>query len=418
MRKNPDKRIIVVVGGGPAGMMAAIAAGQLCRNVTLIEKNSSLGRKLLLSGKGRCNLTNACSLEDFLIRFSGNGGFLRDAFKQFFNQDLISFFEERGLKLKIERQQRVFPASDSSNIILKILAKELRKNKVKILFNSAAKKVTLHNGRVKAVAVDNKKDIPCDRLILATGGISYGFTGSTGDGFAIARQLGHAITALRPGLIPLETKQPYPRRLEGLTLRNIRLRFTYGRRQMASDIGELMFTKTGISGPLVLSLSGRVVDGLDKKNQVYLDIDLKPALSKEQLEARLLREFKASPARTIKNILKNLLPQRLISLFLEIAEVEPGKNASHVSRAERRRLIELFKALRLEIKGPRPIKEAMVTQGGISLKEIDPRTMASRIIEGLYFAGEIIDVDADTGGFNLQSAFSTGYLAGKNAAIN
>jgi len=460
---------IVVVGGGPAGMMAAIRAGELCEGVTLIEKNPILGKKLLLSGKGRCNLTNACDLDSFIKRFSKNGQFLRDAFNKFSNLDLMRFFEERGLKLKTERQLRVFPQTDRSDSIEGVLKKELNKNKVnpvrnteaiigedkisngvKIIYRAIMKDIFTQPLRAEAGFMqDNKinpvrsnspeanaaplartsngvkglllrdgKIIPADRLILATGGVSFRFTGSTGEGLDIARKLGHRIVGLKAGLVPLETRQHYPKFLEGLTLKNIRLIFSDSKRQIESQIGELLFTRFGISGPLVLSLSGQIVDWLEVSNTVYVEIDLKPALSKEQLRVRLLREFKLNPKKTIKNTLKALLPKRLVDVFIDIAKIVPDKKVSQITQKERESLVSLFKAMRLDITKSRPIAEAMITRGGVSLKDINPRTMESRLIKGLYFAGEMIDIDADTGGFNLQAAFSTGYLAGESAALN
>jgi len=407
---------IFVVGGGPAGIMAAIRAGEFQKDVTLVEKNPILGKKLLLSGKGRCNLTNACDLELFLKRFSKNGQFLRDAFKKFFYPDLIIFFEKRGLKLKIERQLRVFPITDKSITVLEVLKKELLRKKVKVVYKARLKDVVLQDKRIKGLIFSEGKFIPADRLILATGGVSYAFTGSTGEGLKLAEKLGHSITGLRPGLVPLETRERYP--LEGLTLKNIRIKFSDGQRQIFSDVGELLFTGSGISGPLVLTLSGQIIDWLNDDKSVYAEIDLKPALSKEQLNERLLRDFKLNPKKSIKNTLKELLPQRLIGIFLEIAKINPEKKVSHITQAQRQSLVSLLKALRLVISKPRPIDEAMITRGGVSLKNINPRTMESRLIKGLYFAGEMIDVDADTGGFNLQAAFSTGYLAGESAALN
>ncbi len=399
-------------------MMAAIRAGELREGVTLIEKNPILGKKLLLSGKGRCNLTNACDLDSFIKRFSRNGQFLRDAFNKFFNLDLMRFFEQRGLKLKTERQLRVFPQTNRSDSIVEVLKKELYKNKVKVIYQAIMKDIFMQDNKIKGLLLRDGKIIPADRLILATGGVSFRFTGSTGEGLDIAKKLGHRIVPLRPGLVPLETRQHYPRLLEGLTLKNIRLRFSDSKRQIDSGIGELLFTSFGISGPLVLSLSGQIVDWLQDCNTIYVEIDLKPALTKEQLRARLLREFKLNPKKAIKNTLKTLLPKRLMDVFIDIAKILPDKKVSQITQKERESLISLFKAMRLDITRSRPIDEAMVTRGGISLKDINPRTMESRLIKGLYFAGELIDIDADTGGFNLQAAFSTGYLAGESAALN
>jgi hypothetical protein len=396
-------------------MMAAIRAGELKQDVTLIEKNSLPGRKLLLSGKGRSNITNACTLELFLKRFSKNGQFLRDAFKKFFNQDLINFFEKRGLQLKTERQLRLFPVTDKSSSVLEVLRKELAKNKVKLYFKTRVKDMVIRDAGIKGLLLADGKFMPADKVILATGGVSYSFTGSSGDGLELAGKLGHQIVPMRPGLVPLETRQRYP--LEGLTLKNIRLNFSDGQRRITSEIGELLFTHCGISGPLVLSLSGQIADWLQENKSVRVEIDLKPALSVEQLDARLLREFKSDAKKALKNILKNLMPKKLAEVFPGILKINPDKKASQITRLERESMVTLLKAWRLNIIRARPIEEAMVTRGGVSLKEINPRTMESRLIRGLYFCGEMIDVDADTGGFNLQAAFSTGYLAGESASL-
>jgi len=413
-----NEKRIVVVGAGPAGMMAAIRASQLHQDVTLVEKNPHLGRKLLLSGKGRCNLTNACDFDSFIKRFSGNGQFLRDAFNKFFNLDLMRFFAQRGLKLKTERQLRVFPETNRANSILEVLKKELHKNKVKIIYKAAMKDIFMQENKVKGLLLSDGKVIAADRLILATGGISYSFTGSTGEGLDIAGKLGHRIVPLRPGLVPLEIRQNYPRLLEGLTLENIRLKFISAEKQIESQIGELLFTGFGISGPLVLSLSSKITDWLKENDPVCVEIDLKPALSKEQLRARFLREFQMNSKKTIKNTLKNLLPKRLVDVFVDMAKIMPQDKVSQITKEKRETLVSLLKAWRLDIIKARPIEEAMITRGGVSLKDINPRSMESRLIKGMYFCGEMIDVDADTGGFNLQAAFSTGYLAGESAALN
>jgi len=409
---------IVVVGAGPSGMMAAIRAAALGQDVTLLERKDSAGNKLLLSGKGRCNLTNAEELEYFLKRFSKNGDFLRDAFKKFFNRELMEFFEQRGLKLKTERQLRVFPQTDRSASILDILKKELEKSGVQFIYKAKVINVLLSGDKVKAVRLENGRNIACDRVIFASGGASYSFTGSDASGINIAGKLGHSIVPLRPGLVPLDIKQNYPGRLEGLALRNIRLKFSDGKTQVVSEIGELIFTSSGISGPLVITLSGKVIDMFTQNKNVSVEIDLKPALSNEQLDNRLLREFKANAKKSIKNALKELLPLSLIKVFIDAAKIDLLKKCSQITQDERERIVSLLKGFRMNISGARPIEEGMVTRGGVSLKEINPRTMESRLIKGLYFCGEMIDVDADTGGFNLQAAFSTGYLAGESAAIN
>ncbi|MDD5653213.1 MAG: NAD(P)/FAD-dependent oxidoreductase [Candidatus Omnitrophica bacterium] len=412
MRKNR----IIVIGAGPAGLMAAIRAAELQQDALLIEKNSLPGRKLLLSGKGRCNLTNVCTVDEFIARFSQNGQFLRDAFKKFFYPELMRFFEERGLKLKVERQERVFPQSGKSASVLEVLIAQLDKLRVRTIYRTEAKEIIIKDNKVNAVKISQGEILEADRVILATGGLSYKFTGSTGDGFKIAEKLGHRIIPLRPGLVPLVTREEYVKDLEGLSLKNIRLKFICAKKEIISEIGEMVFTKNGVSGPLVLSLSASVVNCLEEEREVFLEIDFKPALSNEQLEARILREFKANSKKSIKTVLKNLLPMRMVNLFLKLAKIEPQKQSSQITQEERRKIISLLKTWRMQILKSLPLEEAMVTQGGVALKEIDPRTMQSRLVKGLYFAGEMIDLDADTGGFNLQAAFSTGYLAGESAS--
>jgi len=439
-------------------MMAAVRAAQLGAGVTLVEKNPVLGKKLLLTGKGRCNLTNACGLDEFLPRFGKNGAFLRDAFKNFFNKELMEFFETRGLKLKIERQQRVFPDSDRSSTVLAVLKTELEKLGVRIMFRKEVRQVLTEDARVTGVELSGGEKLNAEAVVLATGGLSYAFTGSTGSGIKNAADLGHKIVACRPGLVALVTEEKFVRDLMGLTLKNIRLVFTvpsksYGReavdeksprrrrgelklpstqfseatavrpwsftdgkRKIITDIGELLFTDFGISGPLVLTHSSTVVDWLAAGNKVSLAIDLKPALTKEELNARLVKEFQAQPRRNMKNLLKEFLPSGLIEVFLQQARVAGEKTANQIRQTEREAMAGLFKGFGLTVVKTLPIEEAMVTKGGVSLKDINPRTMESKRIAGLFFAGEIIDIDGDTGGFNLQAAFSTGYLAGEKAA--
>ncbi len=409
---------IIIVGAGPAGMMAAIRSAECGAQVTLYERNPTLGKKLLLSGKGRCNLTNSCGLDEFLRRYSHGGQFLRSAYGRFFNTELISFFESRGLALRVERQGRVFPETDKAESVLEVLRQELSLRGVKQVMNTRLKEIVTDHDRVSAVMLEDDTLLAVDKVILATGGISYPGTGSTGDGLAMAEKLGHTLAPLRPGLVALKTKQQFPQRVEGLTLRNIRLTFFGGKKKIISEVGELMFTAFGVSGPLVLTHSGAVADWLAENLEVRVDIDLKPGLTEEQLQARLLREFKAQSRSALKNVLKELLPRNFIPEFLLVLKLNPDKQASQITQEERRSLIAGFKGFRLDISATAAIGNAMVTKGGIALNQIDPRTMQSRLIKGLYFAGELIDIDADTGGFNLQAAFSTGYLAGESAAFS
>lgn len=408
---------IVIVGAGPAGMMAAIRAGECCAEVILLEKNRVLGKKLLLSGKGRCNITNACDLGFFLERFSRNGEFLRDAFSKFFNKELIRFFEKRGLPLKVERQERVFPVTDKSASVLAVLENALRQNHVKVIFEANVQDILVKDGRVNSLVLAKGKSITADKIILATGGASYSFTGSDGFGISLAEKLGHTIVSLKTGLAPIEIKQNYPKLLEGLTLKNISVTISDSSKEINSAVGELLFTSFGISGPLVFSLSAKVGDWLKKSRDLHVKVDLKPGLSAEQLNARLLRELKLNARKNIESILNLLLPKRVSEVCIGILKLDGAKKASYVTAAERARIVSFLKSFCMEIKRIRPLEEGMVTRGGVSLKDIDPRTMESRKVKGLYFAGEMIDVDADTGGFNLQAAFSTGYLAGESAAL-
>jgi len=407
---------IIVIGGGPAGIMAAIRAAQLGGQVLLLEKNDRLGKKLLLTGKGRCNLTNACGLDEFLKRVGRNGPFLRDAFKRFFNQALMNFFEERGVALKVERQERVFPKSDHAQSILHALEKTLAELKVEVRLRTPVDAVLLAGEAAGGVRTRDGQKIHGDAVVLATGGLSYPRTGSTGDGLKMARSSGHQVVEPRPALVGLKTVESFPGRLEGLTLKNIVLTFSEGRKKVRSEVGELLFTGKGISGPLVLSWSGTVGDWLADGKKVAVDIDLKPGLSEQDLDQRLLREFKAGARSLLKNILKNLLPMRLIEVFLEGCGLDPNQKANQISQEGRRRIIRLLKHFSVEAAACEPFDQAMVTRGGVSVKDINPKTMESRLVRNLFFAGELVDVDADTGGFNLQAAFSTGYLAGESAA--
>ncbi len=408
---------IIVVGAGPAGMMAAIRASELDAQVLIIEKNKQAGRKLLLSGKGRCNLTNYDSLEEFLPRYNSGGQFLRSAFSKFFNQELMHFFEFRGLRLNVERQNRIFPDTNSSASVVDVLLREIHRNNVKIFYGSVVDKLIVKDKKIEGVVLKDGQSFEADAVILATGGISYAFTGSTGDGIRIAKQLGHNIISLRAGLVPIETKRVNFDWPQGLTLKNIVLKFIAGKKKITTDVGELLFTHNGISGPLILSWSGQIVDWLDEGLDVCVEVDLKPGLTIEQLEKRLLREFQEYSNKSIRNVLKELVPSSMVEVFIQRLKLDPDKKTNQINQKERKDIIGLLKSFKIDVLRSLPIEEAMVTKGGVSLKEVNPRDMQSKLISGLYFAGEILDIDADTGGFNLQAAFSTGYLAGESAAL-
>ncbi|OGW80553.1 MAG: hypothetical protein A3G33_09340 [Omnitrophica bacterium RIFCSPLOWO2_12_FULL_44_17] len=406
---------ILIIGGGPAGMMAAIRAAELKQDVTIVEKNNSLGRKLLLTGNGRCNLTNACDLNSFLESCSNND-FLRGAFKHFFNRELMAFFESRGLKLKMEENNRVFPVTDRAQSVLEILQKETAKYKINVLYGLNIKELLVKNEKVSDVFLSDGKTLLADKIILATGGASYPSTGSNGEGIRIVGRLGHEIIPLRAGLASMEIKEAYPKALEGLTLQKIRLRFHSDKNEIYSPVGDILFTKNGISGPLVLSLSGKVGGWFGGSQKVFIDIDLKPESDQAKIDSEFLALLQANPKKQIKNVLQLLMPDRFAAVLIDAAKIPGNKLASQISRKERTELVSLIKGFRMEILKTAPIDKAMITCGGVSTREINPLTMESKIVRGLYFAGEMIDVDGDSGGFNLQIAFSTGYLAGQSAA--
>lgn len=412
-----DSQPIVIIGGGPAGIMAAVRAADLkAPAVILLERNASLARKLGLTGKGRCNLTNEAPVEEFCSRFGTNGLFLRNAFSRFFSEDLMAFFEDRGLKLKKERQGRIFPATDSASSIASVLSAELKKLSVDVRLGRHVRKVKLDGG-VKTVVFDDASCLECRLLVIATGGASYPQTGSTGDGFVWAGELGHTVVPLKAGLVPLETREDFVKDLKGLTLKNIRLVFTQGSRKLQTPVGELLFTHFGISGPLVLDYSVSVVDWL-KKGGVGVLLDLKPGLSPDELDKKLQSELRAVANADVGNYLKSLLPQRMTGAVAAQAGVDPAKKCHQVTAQERRRLSAALKGFSFTVHRARPMGEAMVTSGGVSLKEINPKTMESRIVPGLYFCGEVLDLAASSGGYNLQAAFSTGFMAGESAALN
>jgi len=406
---------IAVIGGGAAGCMAAVRAAELGRRVVLIERNDAICRKVLITGKGRCNLTNVAPPEDFIERFGKQGQFLRSAFHAFFNEDLMDFFRTAGLEVKVERQGRVFPVTDSARSVTEVFRKRLGDLGAVVLYGLRLSAITQAPEGFRLTFDGSKEIVGAQRVILATGGASYQATGSSGDGYVIAHKLGHAISKHALGLVPLTTKEAWVKDLQGLGLENIRLTFVCGKKKIVSEIGELMFTHFGVSGPLVLDLSARIL-GMLKSGEVRLFIDLKTGMTVDQLEKRLLNEFKVKGKAQLKTILKEYLPQRLIDLFTKLSGIDPRREACQVTLGERRALIGLFKALPLAISGSLSGEEAMVTGDGIAIKEIDPRSMESRLVNGLYFAGEIIEGSAPSGGYNLQQAFSTGYLAGQKAA--
>jgi len=406
---------IAVVGGGPSGIMAAIRASESGSKTVLIERNDSIGKKLLITGKGRCNITNSCDPEGFVKKFGACGQFLRNAFYAFSSDDLVGFFGKAGLEMKTERQGRVFPVTDKSSSVIEALKKSLDDKGVDVFYGSRVTAVK-KDGDGFVVSLEGKKGMRAKIVIIATGGASYKATGSTGDGFRMAKELGHDIKPLRAELVPLVTEEEWVQDLQGLGLDNIRVIFSSGKKKIESPVGELMFTHFGVSGPLVLDLSGEVTAILEDGKDVELRIDLKPGLREEQLDSKLIHKFTAKGHSMMKNIMKDILPQRLIPVFLKIAGIPEGRMSNQVTKDERRAIIKLLKAMPLKIKRSLAVEEAMVTGGGVSIRDIDPRTMESKKVPGLYFAGEVMEGSAPSGGYNLQQAFSTGYLAGDKAA--
>ena len=401
-------------------MMAAIKARQEGNDVLLLEKMNSLGRKLLITGKGRCNITNAIPIEEFISNIPGNGKFLYSCFQNFSNKDIIDLLEKQGVKTKVERGERVFPESNRSQEVLNALLDLLRNLGVRVKTNTEVCEILIKDQKVREVLTKAGEKIEADKVILATGGKSYPATGSTGDGYLIAEKLGHAITQIRPSLVPLTIiEKNLCKSLQGLSLRNVKIGIWANQKLIYDDFGEMLFTHFGVSGPIILSASAillrvKNIDDLLKKGAIKLRIDLKPALDTEKLDARIRRDFEEYSKKQFKNSLDKLLPQKLIPVIIDKSRICPDKKVSEISKEERRNLVSVLKNLELTIQGFRSIEEAIVTAGGVSIKEINPRTMESKIVDGLYFAGEVIDVDAYTGGFNLQIAYSTGYTAGKN----
>lgn len=403
---------VVIIGGGAAGLMAAVIAGREGAQVTLLEKMNYLGKKMGITGKGRCNVTNAAPMSEFIKNTPGNGKFLYGAYERFSNQDLLQLLNEAGLETKVERGGRVFPASDSALDVRNTFMKLLKSYGVDVHLEEGAQEIIVEDGKVAAVKTKNET-YPADAVLIATGGKSYPATGSTGDGYNLANKLGHKVTDIRPSLVPIVTEEVWVKDLMGLSLRNVELSVVAKNKVQAKMFGEMMFTHFGITGPIVLSLSHTVGELMRKKNigTIGLDINLKPALSVEKLDKRIQKDFELYSKKQLINGLKDLLPQRLIPLVIQLADLDPHKPINQISKAERDSLVYIIQHLPLTVKGLRPVEEAIVTAGGLSLKEFNPKTMESKLVPGLYGAGEVLDIDAFTGGYNLQAAFSTGYVA-------
>lgn len=403
---------VVVIGGGAAGLMAAVIAGREGAKVTLLEKMNYVGKKMGITGKGRCNITNACDMFEFIKNTPGNGKFLYGAYERFTNEDLLQLLHDAGLETKIERGGRVFPASDSALDVRNIFMKLMKHYGVDVHLEEPVKKLLVDDSVVIGVVTD-KETYHADAVVIATGGKSYPATGSTGDGYILAAQVGHKITDIRPSLVPIVTEESWVKDLMGLSLRNVELSVVAKNKVQAKMFGEMMFTHFGITGPIVLSLSHTVGKLMRKKNigTIGLDINLKPALSPETLDKRLQKDFDLYSKKQLINGMKDLLPSRLIPLIIELAGIDPQKPINQISKEERQQIGYMLQHMPLTVKGLRPVEEAIVTAGGISLKEFNPKTMESKLVKGLYGAGEVLDIDAFTGGYNLQAAFSTGYVA-------
>ncbi len=404
---------VIVVGGGAAGIMAAISAAMSGHSVSIYEKNERLGKKLYITGKGRCNLTNASDMENIMRHVISNPRFLYSAFDAWTNTDMMELVENAGCRLKVERGERVFPVSDKSIDVINALEGLLNKYNVEIKLRTEIKSILIEDGICKGVLLNSGKKEYAGNTIVCTGGLSYKSTGSTGDGYIWARESGHTITKTFPSLVPLVIKEDICERLQGLSLKNVRLSITDGKKKLYDEQGEMLFTHFGISGPLVLSASSYVVKTL-KERELKLHIDLKPALSTEQLDNRIVRDFNNNLNKDFRNSLSELYPSKLIPVMVDLSEIDPYKKTNAVTKAEREKLVKLTKNLELTITNARGYEEAIITKGGISTKDIDPKTMQSKLVSGLYFAGEVLDLDATTGGYNLQIAWSTGYLAGRS----
>jgi len=402
---------VIVIGGGPAGMMAAFAAAENGHRVLLLEKNEKLGKKLYITGKGRCNVTNACERDKFFENIVSNPKFLYSAYHACDNRKLMEVIKNAGCPLKVERGERVFPVSDHASDITAAFQRLLKEKGVQIRLHTTVLDVAVKDGQVSGVRLADGSMLTADAVVAATGGLSYQTTGSTGDGYGMAQTYGHTVKECAPALVPMETAEDWCRSLQGLSLKNVTLTMTCKKKQIYQGFGEMLFTHFGVSGPLVLSASS-YYNRCKEKDSIWLAIDLKPALSVEQLDKRFLREFEENHNRQIKNVLGNIYPAKLVPVMLLVCDIGGEQRVGEVTRRQRQRLVEVTKNLSMQVKRLRGFDEAIITQGGVAVKEINPSTMESKLVQGLYFAGEVLDVDALTGGFNLQIAWSTGYLAG------
>ena len=404
---------VVIIGAGPAGMIAAYSASQNAIDVVLIEKNERVGRKLLITGKGRCNITNNCEVEELIANVNTNGKFLYSAFYTFTNYAVMEMFESLGVRLKTERGNRVFPESDRAMDVVDAMARLIKRKNIKLVTGKTVKDIKEKNGKVESVVLSDGKEIKADAVIIATGGASYQRTGSTGDGYRLAEKLGHKITPLKPSLIGLEIQEDFVHKLKGLSLRNVAIN-VYGKKnkKIYDDFGEMEFTDYGVDGPIIKSASCIMRDL--SKESYKISLDLKPALDHEKLDKRVQRDFQKYINKKFENSLSDLLPSKMIPVVVELSGIDPATPVNSITKEERRNLVNTIKNIEMNVKRYRPMEEAIVTSGGVKTSEINSSTMESKLVEGLYFAGEVIDVDAYTGGFNLQIAFSTGYLAGSN----
>jgi hypothetical protein len=408
---------VLVVGGGPAGMIAALSAAETGHEVTLLEKNEKLGKKLFITGKGRCNITNASDMDEVFENVVTNRRFLYSAFYDFDNQSVVDFFENNGLRTKVERGNRVFPMSDHSSDVIAALKKALVQHNVDIKLNTEVLNIIIEDDKASGVILQNGKKLAADNVIIATGGFSYQSTGSTGDGYRFAREAGHKVTEIRPSLVPFCAKEKYVKEMQGLSLRNVNVSIYNGasgtsRKLLYESFGEMLFTHFGVSGPLILSASA-IIKSADISRDLFMEIDLKPALSREQLDDRILRDFDGAMNKQFKNAVVHLFPAKMTPVMIELSGIDPDKKVNGITKEERKKFVDLIKAFPVTLCGLRDFNEAIITRGGVNVKEINPKTMESKLVHDLYFCGELLDLDALTGGYNLQIAWSTGHLAGQ-----